>query len=123
MGKMTWAAFPVLPKFQDMLVYGGMVSAEWQREAYAMWLATGGHVDGCLAATGPKPGRDAPLRHDDRWPAHWTIAEIRNRMMQRAKKEGLAEYRGKRWRPISKPPADTPAAPEKTATRRSARSP
>lgn len=85
------------PDFRDMMVFGGKVSAQWQREAWRLWLTIGGSMDGCLMKTGPKPGRDAPLRSDDEYPPTWHIAEIRNRMMQRARKTEFAEYRNKRW--------------------------
>jgi hypothetical protein len=81
------------PEWRDMLVNGGKVSAEWQAEAWCMWVTNAGQprMTSCLNRTGPKPGRDARSKDP------WYLYDIADRMMQKARKAGLVEYRGKRW--------------------------
>jgi len=77
-------------KWRDMLVWGGLVSAEWQADA---WYQTRQRrtlraLEGRLRAT-YKKSRDAP---PDPGMEFWYYQEIASRMRQRARKAGLIAY-------------------------------
>lgn len=83
-------------RWTDMLVQGGLVSAEWQQEAWDALLAgdlSPGNLEQSLRCRGPREGRDAPVpenRSDN-----WYMQEIANRMRQQARKAGAIKLEGK----------------------------
>jgi len=87
-------------KFKDMMVNGGLVSAEWQNQAWTFCAMAGdpGRLTLDLHRTGPREWRDDTPGDD--MPEHWLVQEIANRMLQKARKAGVVAYDGKprRWR-------------------------